>query len=805
MKQSPVDREARMAKGKAKAGWGKRPKARRRTAAEACLDSFLPGAMAPPPKGTQTRGLRGAVDEALNAGKKDYLDFIQARLVEEAPRLAACLTDIWIREGSIPPQAGSWKFLNLPGAYLGQALWQHVAGQMKSWISNAENDFFADLWRLCAPGASAPVSRERKALADWLEKRAAAEGPPQRGEKRPRTPGERTLLDEKKAERALREKARWAEGLDAPAEAALAAFQALNLNAIQARAELRAAAWSAARRGARAPATPAETLARALWARTTGKRGAPTWKNIPIMLHPRMCSLAEAPKKAADDAPGAPQGEPARAAGARGRQGKKGAKTPPRKKAGWHLLLRLPKREAWPKRKEVVQDWRQAIVDAPTGQETKAQREERARRQEEENARAAGAGEEPKVFASPFKGRAPSVEIEVMALPVFFGEAFERHPGKLAESFALLPPRADVRGRGHWQARAFMKLDAAALHELGGRKAPRRGAGAVGIDAGLSAAMTTSVGCPEGTDARVARGASPKQKHKEDPEAGLAPSLADLLAGWGRSLKPLADEAAAIAAALQKAGRKKLAAELEWAQAMGRLEAWAKHGIEGALRAWVRQTRPTAVCVEALDLRGSRRGADGNRLLQWMGHGIAKAWLVANAPVHGFEVWEENAAFTSLQCSCGRVDKESRDGKLFFCRRCERRADADHNAALRLRERFLLAKWLLALGEAGLAALGLGKAPIERWMRPWRVLEALEAREAFLGDEARVRAAKAAGLLPAAVERIARQRAKALREAARRGKERDQQETGAVSGPRSQTSGVGRGIGRGQPRSSALA
>ena len=746
-----------------------------RAAVERCLDAFGPGAMSRGARADAkaTRAFRGRVDDKLNIGKREKLEFVQRRLAMEAERVAAFQMDLWARTGRIPSLAGTIKFKNLPGAYLGQALWAQVAGQIKSWVSNAERAFLADLLRLCEPGAMAPISGSRKEWAKWQERKANEAKNPLA-----KPPSAKKQAIAAKAERALRLRAQWGEAIDAPAESALAAFQALGLAAGEAREALAAAAWTPARRGAENPASPAQALARAIWERTASQRGKPTWKNIPFQGHPRMCKIAGPeelePQGRANGAAFKGQ-KPSASAKAAGKKGKR------RPKAERVLILTLPLRSEWPSRSQIEEDWRKAIVDAPAGLEAKEKKEERLAREKAAIEKALAAGEEPPAFEDPFKGYAKRAKLEKVAIPFFAGDGLGPHPGKLADTAILLPPRADARGRGHWQIRLSKTLNGEDLAELAGLGGPRRGAGCAGIDAGLLKAMSTSVGAPGGTPARVALGGKRRWRGQEpEGDAAAALRLAFLLPGWKETLAPLADAATRAAAELQRRGREKLVGEPSWEKAQGRLTGRIKNEIEAAVKAWVAAVRPTAVCVEDLDLSGPNKGAETNRLILYMGHGVMRRWLEENADLHGFEFHKENAAHSSAQCGCGVVEKEFRRGERYECGRCGASADADANAGLRLQERFLLGKWLAALGEEGRGLLGLAGAPIALWMRPPKVKAALAERERFLLDEGRVRQAKAAGLLPAGVERIARQRQRIGREIARR--EKAEREKGGISG-----------------------
>jgi len=197
----------------------KKKAAKKPTKTERCLDRFLdtPKRVAPEKDAKATRTHRARID-GLTKKKIEFLEFVHGRLRQEAPRVAACQLDQWERTGRIDGLAGKHKFANLPGAYLGQGLWAQVAGQMKSWISNAENELIRLLRQAAEPKATHRLARARALM---IHKKDFV------GPQKPRPPlskKERRAIDVEIG------KAEWAQARDEPVERALADFQALGLD-----------------------------------------------------------------------------------------------------------------------------------------------------------------------------------------------------------------------------------------------------------------------------------------------------------------------------------------------------------------------------------------------------------------------------------------------------------------------------------------------------------------------------------------------------------------------------------------------
>ena len=215
----------------------------------------------------------------LTKKKESFLNFVHGRLATEAERVAAFQMDMWERDGKIPSLAGKHKFANLPGSCLGQGLWVQVRGQLKSWLSNAENELVRLIRQASQPGAKHRLTKVA-ALARKRQERLA------KGE--PET--DYDAATRKGQQRNRRELAQiaWLDAQQAPVEKAFVAFQALGLDQEAARKSLYAAMKTSARRIGASNPTESEALVRALWVYVLDRFSAPSWKNMPWWVHPGM-------------------------------------------------------------------------------------------------------------------------------------------------------------------------------------------------------------------------------------------------------------------------------------------------------------------------------------------------------------------------------------------------------------------------------------------------------------------------------------------------------------------------------------
>ena len=682
-----------------------RPKAKAQPEldAEHCLDPFLSlGEIGPQEGARVVRTRRGRMDSA-NAGKKAELAFAQERLAREAQLMADFAFDLWEREGRIPALAATLKFKNIPHSALAQSLWAQVSSGVRGWISNRENDLADELSRLSRPS--------QKLIGPVMD---------------------RGLL----------------------------------LAALRAGAHKNPAAR-----------LPCSNAVRAAWARAQARCAKPSWRHVPISLNSHLLSLdtwrgpawpwptaqsakearaaerAEKKRKAA----GAPSPKKKRMAPARKAKMDKKRKIP--KPTHWGEIT-LPQRSEWPERP--ILDWRLAIVDEPGSYESKEAREARFA---EEVAEAAAKGlpipEEPSPRAS---GRKSPCKTQTLALPLWLGEDFGSLPGKLSQTVALIPPRAD-KGRKEWEARLAFEIPA---EELAVRGASRQAL--LAMDMGLTHLFATNADAQRvrsAMDAELALGGEAEASEWERAQK----SLHFILSGWKGTIGPKVERLADVRARRQSQG---LAARCEkLAKLEKELDGLCKTKICTSLKGFVAVVKPLGIVLEDLDFQGpveiKRKLPCGrvvviknkrlSRLWHRFGKGVALGWLESRGPVHGWALYKENRAYTSQQCSsCGVVDSKSREGERFNCTSCGLKIQADLNAALVLEERFLWSRWLSALGPAAAGGLGLGGAFVERWMSPGQAMAALLERESFLRDGGRL--AKAAGerLLPSLIGGLSKKR-----------------------------------------------
>ena len=141
---------------------------------------------------------------------------------------------------------------------------------------------------------------------------------------------------------------------------------------------------------------------------------------------------------------------------------------------------------------------------------------------------------------------------------------------------------------------------------------------------------------------------------------------------------------------LQGAGVTSLSRSRRYRRFVERLRGWLKTTIQTALARCLAHHRPAKVVIEDLLFAGqpgqlSRRM---NRLLRRFGQRYFIQTLKERQVEFGFELEVVNPAYSSQTCSsCGFVHRTNRNGDVFLCHSCGRRAHADVNAALNLSRR----------------------------------------------------------------------------------------------------------------------
>ncbi|KAB6010269.1 IS200/IS605 family element transposase accessory protein TnpB, partial [Bifidobacterium adolescentis] len=94
--------------------------------------------------------------------------------------------------------------------------------------------------------------------------------------------------------------------------------------------------------------------------------------------------------------------------------------------------------------------------------------------------------------------------------------------------------------------------------------------------------------------------------------------------------------------------------------------------------------------IRRLARKGTRTGRKRRNMLNQWSFSQLQEFTAYKAAAKGIKVVMVNPAYTSQRCNaCGYVDKGNRDRARFDCLRCGHSDDADHNAALNIRDRAL--------------------------------------------------------------------------------------------------------------------
>lgn len=92
--------------------------------------------------------------------------------------------------------------------------------------------------------------------------------------------------------------------------------------------------------------------------------------------------------------------------------------------------------------------------------------------------------------------------------------------------------------------------------------------------------------------------------------------------------------------------------------------------------------------IRRLARKGTRTGRKRRNMLNQWPFSQLQEFAAYKAAAKGIRVIMVNPAYTSQRCNrCGYVDKGNRDRARFDCLRCGHSDDADHNAALNIRDR----------------------------------------------------------------------------------------------------------------------
>jgi putative transposase len=116
-----------------------------------------------------------------------------------------------------------------------------------------------------------------------------------------------------------------------------------------------------------------------------------------------------------------------------------------------------------------------------------------------------------------------------------------------------------------------------------------------------------------------------------------------------------------------------------------------KNEVGRILNRMIEKEKPKVVVVENLNIHKSKtKSRKVNRYLKRYGFGYVVKKLTEKCQERGINLKEVNSAYTSQECSkCGFFSKLNRvSQKLFICRYCGLKINADYNAALNILKRF---------------------------------------------------------------------------------------------------------------------
>jgi hypothetical protein len=170
----------------------------------------------------------------------------------------------------------------------------------------------------------------------------------------------------------------------------------------------------------------------------------------------------------------------------------------------------------------------------------------------------------------------------------------------------------------------------------------------------------------------------------------LATSDGDLEGiGYLKKLRQYDYELQRIMKGLQKAGIKRYGACRRYRHIVQKIRGYIATLVNTAMKRLMARRQPKVVIVEALSFRGSNLSRRMNRLLHFFGQGAFNKALTKYEEELGIIVEKVPAAYTSQAChSCSFASPKNRNGNVFQCKVCGKKAHADVNAAKNLVKRF---------------------------------------------------------------------------------------------------------------------
>jgi transposase len=170
----------------------------------------------------------------------------------------------------------------------------------------------------------------------------------------------------------------------------------------------------------------------------------------------------------------------------------------------------------------------------------------------------------------------------------------------------------------------------------------------------------------------------------------LATSDGDLEGiGYLKKLRQYDYELQHIMKGLQKAGIKRYGACRRYRHIVQKVKGYIATLVNTSMKRLMDRRQPKVVIVETLSFRGSNLSRRMNRLLHFFGQGAFNKALTKYEEERGIMVEKVPAAYTSQACqSCSFVSPKNRNGNVFQCKVCGKKAHADVNAAKNLVKRF---------------------------------------------------------------------------------------------------------------------
>lgn len=113
--------------------------------------------------------------------------------------------------------------------------------------------------------------------------------------------------------------------------------------------------------------------------------------------------------------------------------------------------------------------------------------------------------------------------------------------------------------------------------------------------------------------------------------------------------------------------------------------------IKDAVRTYIASiNRETITVIEMLDIKEFNKSRYSNGMFSRFARGKAQITLMKELNWRGYDFIEVAPDFTSQVCPvCGNRTPDNRNGKVFHCTCCGHTDDADHNASVNIKERYL--------------------------------------------------------------------------------------------------------------------